>query len=214
MGPPLTRRRIGLLGGSFDPPHLAHQALGRLAMQALRLDELRWLPAGAPWQKAGRRMAPAEHRAAMLALLVGDAPGQVIDARELRRQGPTYTLDTVIALQDEWAASGQPPAEWLLILGQDQFARFDTWQRWPELLQRVTLAVAGRDGQAPAAAPALAGMAYRCERLAMPTMDISASAVRQQRAAGQPVSALVGEAVARYIDQHQLYPPDKRPVLS
>ena len=214
MGPPLTRRRIGLLGGSFDPPHLAHQALGRLAMQALRLDELRWLPAGAPWQKAGRSLASAAHRAAMLALLVGDAPGQSIDTRELRRQGPTYTLDTVIALQHEWAASGQPPAEWLLILGQDQFARFDTWQRWPELLQRVTLAVAGRDGQAPAAAPALAGMAYRCERLAMPTMDISASAVRQQRAAGQPVSALVGEAVARYIDQHQLYPPDKRPVLS
>ena len=214
MAQPLTPHRIGLLGGSFDPPHLAHLALGRLAMQALRLDELRWVPAGAPWQKAGRAMAGAEHRAAMLALLVGDAPGQVIDGRELRREGPTYTLDTVLALQDEWAASGQPPAEWFLILGQDQFARLDTWQRWPELLQRVTLAVAGRDGQAPAAPPALAGRAYRCERLALPTMDISASAVRQLRAAGHPVSALVGEAVARYIGQHQLYAPDKRPVPS
>ena len=207
-------RRIGLLGGSFDPPHLAHLALGRLAMQALRLDELRWVPAGAPWQKAGRAMASAEHRAAMLALLVGNAPGQSIDLRELQREGPTYTLDTVLALQDEWAASGQAPAEWFLILGQDQFARFDTWQRWPELLLRVTLAVAGRAGQAPAAPAALAGMAYRCERLDLPTMAISASAVRLQRAAGHPVSTLVGEAVARYIDQHQLYPPDSRPVFS
>ena len=204
-------RRIGLLGGSFDPPHLAHLALGRLALQALRLDELRWLPAGMPWQKADRRLASAEHRAAMLALLVGDAPGHSIDKRELRQDGPSYTLDTVGALQAEWAASGQVPADWFLILGQDQFARFDTWHCWPELLQRVTLAVAGRAGQAPAAPPALAGMAYRCERLDLPAMDISASAVRCLRAAGQPISALVGEAVARYIDQHQLYPPDKRP---
>ena len=214
MGQALTPRRIGLLGGSFDPPHLAHLALGRLAVQALRLDELRWLPAGAPWQKAGRNLASAEHRAAMLALLVGDAPGQRIDTRELRRQGPSYTLDTVRALQDEWAASGQPPAEWFLILGQDQFARFDTWQHWPELLQRVTLAVAGRAGQAPAAPPALAGMAYRCVPLDLPALDISASTVRQQRAAGHPVSALVGEAVAHYIDQHRLYRPDLRPAYS
>ena len=211
MGQPLIPHRIGLLGGSFDPPHLAHLALGRLAMQALGLSELRWLPAGAPWQKAGRNLASAEHRAAMLALLVGDAPGQRIDTRELRRQGPTYTLDTVRALQDERAASGQPAADWLLILGQDQFARFDTWQHWPALLQRVTLAVAGRAGQAPAAPPALAGMAYRCVPLDLPAMDISASAVRQRRAAGHSVSALVGEAVARYIDQHRLYPPDLGP---
>ena len=214
MDQPLSPRRIGLLGGSFDPPHLAHLALGRLAQQALRLDELRWLPAGTPWQKAGRRLAPAEHRAAMLALLVGDAPGHSIDTRELRRDGPSYTLDTVRALQAERAASGQAPADWFLVLGQDQFARFDTWHCWPELLQRVTLAVAGRAGQAPAAPPVLAGMAYRSVRLDLPTLAISASAVRRQRAAGQPISALVGEAVARYIDQHQLYPPDKRPVPS
>ena len=211
MRQPLNPRRIGLLGGSFDPPHLAHLALGRLAQQALRLDELRWLPAGTPWQKAGRMLAPAEHRAAMLALLVGDAPGQSIDMRELQREGPSYTLDTVLALQAERAASGQAPADWFLVLGQDQFARFDTWQRWPELLQRVTLAVAGRDGQAPVAPPALAAVTYHCQRLDLPTMDISASTVRRLRAAGQPISALVGEAVARYIDQHQLYPPDKRP---
>ena len=199
--------RIGLLGGSFDPPHLAHLALGRLAMQALALDELRWLPAGAPWQKAGRSLASAEHRLAMLALLLGDAPGQRIDGRELKRAGPSYTIDSVVALQGEWAASGQPPAEWFLIIGQDQFARFDTWQRWRELLARVTLAVAGRAGQAPLPPPALAGLACRWVALDLPPLAISASDIRQRCAAAQPVSARVGEPVARYIDQHQLYPP-------
>ena len=200
-------RRIGLLGGSFDPPHRAHLALGRLAMQALALDELRWLPAGAPWQKAGRSLASAEHRLAMLALLLGDAPGQLIDGRELKRAGPSYTIDSVVALQGEWAASGQPPAEWFLIIGQDQFARLDTWQRWRELLARVTLAVAGRAGQAPLPPPALAGLAYRWVALDLPPLAISASDIRQRCAAAQPVSALVGEPVARYIDQHQLYLP-------
>ena len=77
--------RIGLLGGSFDPPHLAHLALGRVALQTLALDELRWLPAGSPWQKSDRALAPAAHRVAMLAALLADEPRCVIDARELQR---------------------------------------------------------------------------------------------------------------------------------
>jgi nicotinate-nucleotide adenylyltransferase len=192
--------RIGLLGGSFDPPHLAHLALGRVAQHALALDELRWLPAGSPWQKVGRTMAPAADRAAMLAALLGDAPGNLIDRRELQRDGPTYTIDTVRELQAEL-----PGAEWILILGQDQYARFDTWRDWPELLQRVTLAVAARAGQAPRAPAALAAMPHRCVALDLPPLDIAASAIRDLAAAGRPVQALVGDAVARYIDQHQLY---------
>ena len=88
----MAAARIGLFGGSFDPPHLAHRALARVAMQTLALDELRWLPAGAPWQKAGRTLTAAEHRVAMLAELLADEAGQVIDERELRRSGPTYTV--------------------------------------------------------------------------------------------------------------------------
>ena len=110
-------RKIGLLGGSFDPPHLAHLALGRLAVQQLALDELRWLPAGAPWQKAGRQMAPGAHRAAMLAALLDGEPGQVIDNRELTRSGPTYTIDTVRELQAEL-----PGADWFFILGRTSTA--------------------------------------------------------------------------------------------
>ena len=208
--------RIGLLGGSFDPPHLAHLALARVAVRALALDELRWLPAGAPWQKAGRTMAPAAHRAAMLAELLAErladmpaeeaagAPArpvrQVIDERELHRSGPTFTIDTVRELQAE-----QPGADWFFILGQDQYARFDTWRDWPELLQRLTLAVAGRAGQPPTPPAALAAVPHQVVALDLPRQDIAASDIRARLAAGQPVAALVGRRVAGYIDQHQLY---------
>ena len=195
--------RIGLLGGSFDPPHLAHLALARTAMRSLALDELRWLPAGAPWQKAGRTLTPARHRAAMLAALIGDEPGQVIDERELRRAGPTYTIDTVRELQAE-----RPDAEWFFILGQDQYGRFDTWRDWPELLQRLTLAVAGRAGQPPMPSSALAAVPHRVVALPLPRHDIAASDIRNQLAAGASGAALaplVGPAVAGYIDQHQPY---------
>ncbi|MES2718865.1 MAG: nicotinate (nicotinamide) nucleotide adenylyltransferase [Pseudomonadota bacterium] len=196
-------RRIGLFGGSFDPPHLAHLALARLAQQVLALDELRWLPAGAPWQKAGRQMASSAHRAAMLAALLQAEPGHRIDTRELDRGGPTYTIDTVRELQAE-----TPGADWFFILGQDQYARFDTWRDWPELLQRLTLAVAARAGEAPAAPAALAAVPHRLVLLPLPRQDIAASDIRRQLATGvraTGLAPLVGEAVASYIDHHQPY---------
>lgn len=201
---PGAGRRIGIFGGSFDPPHLAHLALARLAKQQLQLDELRWLPAGAPWQKAGRPMASGAHRAAMLDALLQDEPGQVIDTRELLRSGPTYTIDTIRELQAE-----QPGADWVFILGQDQYARFDTWRDWPELLQCLTLAVAARAGEAPAPPAALASHPHRIAVLPLPRQDIAASDIRAQLAAGVPaaqLAPLVGAAVAGYIDHHQPYP--------
>lgn len=200
----MAARRVGILGGSFDPPHLAHLALGRLAKQQLQLDELRWLPAGAPWQKAGRPMASGEHRVAMLQALLQGEPGHVIDTRELQRSGPTYTIDTVRELQAE-----APGAELFFILGQDQYGRFDTWRDWPELLQRLTLAVAARAGEAPAPPAALADHPHRIAVLPLPRQDIAASHIRAQLAAGvrpAQLAPLVGAAVAGYIDHHLLYP--------
>jgi nicotinate-nucleotide adenylyltransferase len=196
-------RRIGLLGGSFDPPHLAHLALGRVATRALELDELRWLPARAPWQKAERVMAGVDDRLAMLRLLVEGEPRWVIDERELRREGLTYTIDTVREL-----AAEQPGADWFMIIGQDQYARFDTWRDWRELLQRLTLAVAARQGAEPQAPPALAQLAHRVVLLTLPRLDISASDIRRRCAAGaSPVDLepLVGAPIAGYIARHGLY---------
>ena len=135
--------RIGLLGGSFDPVHEAHLALARCACETLALDRLKWLPAGRPWQKAGRELAADADRLAMLALAIEGEPRWEIDACELERPGATYTIDTLGALR-----SREPGADWFLIIGQDQWARFDSWHRWPDILAAATVAVAGRAGEA------------------------------------------------------------------
>ena len=192
--------RVGLLGGSFNPPHLGHLALARAACSHLRLDELLWVPAGQPWQKAGTVMAPAAHRAAMVAALINGEPRMRLDERELRRPGPSYTLDTVRELLAE-----RPGLDLFLIIGQDQYAGLHTWHQPAALLAAVTLAVAARDGQAPQASPVLAGLPHRPETLPLPRIDVSASGIRAALAADQPVNRMVGEAVARYIDQHRLY---------
>jgi len=197
---PAAPRRIGLFGGSFDPPHLAHRALGELALAHLGLDELRWLPAGQPWQKAARTLAARGHRVAMLRLLLAGEPRFVIDERELDRAGPTYTVDTVREF-----AHQHPGAELLLVIGQDQYGRFDTWREWRELLRRVTLAVAGRDGATPTLPPALAAEPHRVVALPLPAMPVSSTAARAAAAQGLRVDALVGPAVAGYIAEHRLY---------
>ena len=192
--------RIGLLGGSFDPPHLAHLALARTALQALHLDELWWLPAGQPWQKAGRALADGTHRAAMVRLLVQDEPRFRLDARELDRPGPTFTVDTVRECRAE-----RPDAAFFLILGQDQYGRLDTWREWPALLGAVTLAVAARSGQPPLPPPALAAHPHRLEVLPLPDMPESSTALREALTRGDDVSPMVGQAVAGYIARHHLY---------
>ena len=192
--------RIGLLGGSFDPPHLAHLALARTALQALQLDELWWLPAGQPWQKAGRALEAGPHRAAMVRLLIEGDPRFRLDERELRRVGPTYTVDTVRECRAE-----QPAAAWFLILGQDQYGRLDTWHDWRVLLAEVTVAVAARSGHRPAPPAALVGHPHRLEVLPLPDMPVSSSALRDALAQGADVSPMVGTAVAGYIARHHLY---------
>ncbi|MCA6216618.1 nicotinate-nucleotide adenylyltransferase [Ideonella sp. B7] len=193
-------RRVGLFGGSFNPPHQAHRALALQACETLALDELRWLPAGQPWQKPAGELASPEHRLAMVQTLIAGEGRFVVDNRELSRQGPSYTLDTVRELTAE-----QPGTDWFLVIGQDQYARFATWHGWRELLAAVTLAVAAREGQTVQVPPALAGVPHRCVVLPLPRHDINATDIRARVARGLPIAPLVGEAVARYIDQHSLY---------
>jgi nicotinate-nucleotide adenylyltransferase len=191
-------KRIGLLGGSFDPPHRGHVALARNALDHLSLDEVRWLPAGLQWQKA-HPPAPAADRRAMVALAIEGEPGFVLDDRELRRSGPTYTVDTLRELQ------AAEPAEWFWILGQDQYANLHTWHAWPEVLSRVTMAVAARDAGTPMPSATVAAVPHRAVALPMPPVDVSATEIRRRAAQGLPVGDMVPAAVARYIDLHRLY---------
>jgi nicotinate-nucleotide adenylyltransferase len=191
-------RKIGLLGGSFDPPHNGHLALAHTALAQLALDELRWMPAGVQWQKQ-RQPAPIPDRQAMVMAAIAGEPRFVLEACELWRSGPSYTIDTVHELQ----ATEQ--AEWFLVLGQDQYANLQTWHRWQDLLRLVTLAVASRGGAVPMPDPALAATPHRVVTLALPRIDVSATEIRRRIADGRDYTDMVPAAVARYIDQHHLY---------
>lgn len=190
-------RRIGLFGGTFDPPHNAHVALARLALTELALDELRWIPAGQPWQKA-RQITPATHREAMVRLAMGEEPRFALERCEIRRAGPSFTLDTVRELQ-----AAQPQARWFLIIGQDQYAGLHTWRDWRELLSRVTLAVANRPGVVVEPHPDVKAAAHQV--VPLPMLDIASTDIRARVAAGQDIGALVPVSVARYIEANHLY---------
>jgi nicotinate-nucleotide adenylyltransferase len=196
-------RRVGILGGSFDPVHNAHVALACIALDTLALDELRWVPAGEPWQKTRRITSPL-HRIAMLELAMAGEPRFVLERCEIDRPGPSYTLDTVHELRKR-----EPGAQWFLIIGQDQFTNLHTWYGWQELLSLVTLAVAARPGAAQPVDSRVQGRAYQV--LPLPTMDVSATAIRERVGRGQRIDDLVPPAVARYIGQHRLYLPDRAP---
>jgi nicotinate-nucleotide adenylyltransferase len=190
----LGLKRIGVFGGTFDPPHDAHLALARAALDALSLDEVRWIPAGQPWQKT-RAITPAAHREAMVRLAIESEPRFVLDRIELERQGPSYMLDTVRALQSL--------GELFLVIGADQYARLPTWHGWEDLLGLVTLAVANRPGAAPPADARLQRTPHRA--VPLPMLDLSATDIRARAARGQPLDGLVPPAVARYIESHRLY---------
>ena len=196
----MPETRTGLLGGTFDPVHNAHLALAQAALQALRLDQVRWVPAGQPWQKT-RQVTAALHREAMVNLAIAGEPRFMLDRIELERVGPSYTLDTVKAL-----AAAQPHTEWFLIIGADQYAGLHTWVDWRELLGRVVLAVANRPGVMPAVHPEVLAFPHRA--VPLPMLDISSTDVRRRVQQGADISALVPAEVARYIDSHRLYRSD------
>jgi nicotinate-nucleotide adenylyltransferase len=189
-------RRVGLFGGSFDPVHNAHVALATRALAELGLDEVRWIPVGQPWQKA-RRLSSAADREAMVRLAIAGEPRFLVDTIELRRPGVTYTLDTVREL-----SAAEPGNEWVLILGQDQYATLHTWHDWRELVARVTLAIAKRPGVAAPNAQ-IAEVAH--QMVSLPMMDISSTEVRRRVAAGESIANLVPPAVASYIERRRLY---------
>ncbi len=201
--------RIGVFGGAFDPPHNAHVALATAALAQFGLDALHIIPTGQAWHKARALSAP-EHRLAMARLAFENLRGVVVDDRELRRAGPTFTIDTLQALQAE-----NPQARLYLIIGADQFAAFRQWHRWREILDIAIICIAAR-GQSTPDMPGFdaqfdedAGRRHCFLTLELPLMPISATRIRDSIASADSsvaeIARSVPEAVARYIWLHQLY---------
>ena len=193
-----------MFGGAFDPPHQAHVALAKAAIKQLNLDELRVLPTGHAWHKT-RQLSPAHHRMAMAQLAFADVPLALLDVRELQRSGPSYTFDSLRELVAE-----NPVAELFLLMGEDQARALPSWHEWQALVQLAIICVAIRIDSTGAYRqfdPKM-GLKHRFLQIQMPALPISATEVRSQIVAHRCVAPLVGNAVARYIDQHHLYLPD------
>lgn len=187
-----------MFGGAFDPPHRAHVALARAAVEQLALDRLHVLPTGDAWHKA-RSLSPAQDRLAMARLAFAGMPAVQVDDRELRRTGPTYSIDTLRELRAE-----HPDARLHLLMGEDQAASFTRWHAWEEIARMAVLCVAGRgSGEGLAHLRALPGV--RVEVLQWTPMAESATEIRARLTRGQDAADLVGPAVASYIESHTLY---------
>jgi nicotinate-nucleotide adenylyltransferase len=208
--------------------HIGHLALAQAAKLALPLDEVVFFPAGQPWQKANSRTTAAEHRLEMVRLAIEGVSGLSVDDREIRRLGPTFTIDTV----REFRAQVGPQTCLVLLIGSDQFHALTTWKDWRSLLDYVNIATTQRESirlehfsdeleewlkqtgcdslNSTEQEPAPHG---RVVFFRMPTAAVSSTAIRQhhqsQPHAASDLATLVPDRVLHYIQTHHLYSPDR-----
>ncbi|MFM7026321.1 MAG: nicotinate-nucleotide adenylyltransferase [Limnohabitans sp.] len=198
-------RRIGVFGGAFDPPHLAHVALVSSAIDALGLDEVRVLPTGQAWHRPGT-LTDAAHRLTMTRLAFADLPQVVVDDREVRRTGPSYTVDTLNEIAVE-----QADAQLYLLIGDDQRRSLSAWHRIDDIARLAIICAAARDPQVASWQAGASEMpdanGLDIQPLPMPLMPISATDIREQLSRQADVTGLVAPSVERYIHEHHLYSP-------
>ncbi len=208
--------RLGVFGGTFDPVHLGHLALGRAAAAALSLDEVRLVPSRLPPHRADGPRASGHHRFAMAALAALAEPGWTVSDVELQREGPSYSFDTLRALAD----GGRTATQIFFLIGADAFAEIATWSRFPAVLDLAHFVVVTRPGttlsevagRVPALAPRLTTADAFGARatpgivlLEAETPDVSSTGIRARAAQGDSLAGLVTEPVEQYIRRHGLY---------
>jgi nicotinate-nucleotide adenylyltransferase len=191
--------RLGLYGGTFDPPHIGHLVAAERALQALGLDQVVFMPCGTPAlkQDAG---ATRDQRLEMTRLAVAARPELTASDLELRRDGVSYTADTLEQLHEQ-----RSEAEWWLILGADAVRDLPRWRRPERILELCRLAVLPRPGCDVDAILAALPATARAERVPMPLLDISSSALRADVAAGRSLRYLVPDNVCEFILKQRLY---------
>ena len=195
-------RRLGLLGGSFDPVHAGHLIMAGEAVARLKLDHLFFLPARRPAHKRSRALAPVEDRIAMLRLAVRGNPSLAVSRVEADRPGVTYTVDTLAALTEN------DHGVWYFLMGQDSLEEFDTWREPDRILSMARLAVVPRgDGDHTTLRPEVR---RRTVFLRMPPIGISSTEIRRRLKRGQPVRYWLPDAVLDYAIDHGLYGSRRR----
>jgi nicotinate-nucleotide adenylyltransferase len=201
--------RLGILGGTFNPPHIGHLICGQEAHRELALDRVLLVPARIPPHKPVEHEPGAEHRFELCRLAVAEDERFAVSDLELAREGPSYTVDTLNQLH-----ARAPLDELVLILGGDIAAGLGDWHRVDEVLQLATVAVAGRRGTSrESVARTLGGLrgGERARFFAMPRIAVSSTQIRRRVSAGQPIRYLVPDPVRDYIEGHGLYREDPTP---
>lgn len=191
-------KRAGIMGGTFDPIHLGHLRAAENAREELGLQEVVFVPAGVPPHRQAP-LASALDRFTMAALATAGHPGFTTSPCEVRREGPSYTVDTVAAFREEW-----PGVELVLIVGSDTFPELASWRERDRLLSLCTLAVVARPDDGAGPAVPIAGSAG-VARVSAAGLPISGTGIRERVAAGRSVRYLVPDGVAEYIAKRGLY---------
>jgi nicotinate-nucleotide adenylyltransferase len=197
--------KIGVLGGTFDPVHLAHISMAEEARKALDLAEVIIVPAGQPVFKKGDRVTPADRRLEMLRLALAGRPYLKISRIEIERTGPSYTVDTLAALRKQYGAG----TTFYFILGWDSLSQLPGWREPQRIAAMCHLVAVPRPGfRRPAMAALEAKMPGISRKVAFldgPNLGISATMIRERVRRGEPIAGLVPGPVAEYIKKHKLY---------
>jgi nicotinate-nucleotide adenylyltransferase len=189
--------RLGVFGGTFDPPHVGHLVSAVNVRHELQLDRVLLVVNNVPWQKTGTRaVSPAEERFGMVAAAVADVVGLEASRVEIDAGGPSYTADTLAGLLRE-----DPTRELFVILGVDAAAGLLTWERSDEVRELATIVVVERPGAQPAQAPE----GWRWTWVEVPSLDVSSTDLRARAVDGRPLDYLVTHEVADWIEAHGLY---------
>ena len=196
--PVSTPLKVGLFGGTFDPPHLGHLRAAQAVASQVGLQEILFVVANDPWQKSDQRVvSPSEVRREMVELLLQGQSGFAVDDREIRRGGPSYTADTLEEIHSE-----QPDVDLYLIVGQDSAAAIGaTWQRPEVIFDLATVVVVTR----PQAALQKSALPSDSIYVEMTPVDVSSSQIRHLASRGESFAQLTTDAVAQFISAHDLY---------
>jgi len=194
--------RLGVLGGTFDPVHNGHVAAAEAAAECADLDEVVFLPTGNPPHRPPAMASPAQ-RLEMCRLAIADEPQFAVSDIEVRREGPSFTLDTLLALR-----GANPHAELLLVLGWDAASQFRSWHRPDEVLALAPIVVVSRPGRSAPDESDIRTAGLDPTRIilcARTTPSVSGSEIRRAIAAGRSIAGMVPPAVERYIVANHLY---------